>query len=316
MVMMGNKNSGKRKYKVKSDFFSEWNSNMAYILGFTCADGNVHNKTLSWELTNKYQSNYDLLNSFCKSMDSNYPIEKRNNSFRLRITNSEILSDIQNLGVIPNKKKVLKFPCVPSDYLRHFIRGFLDGDGWIINSSRKKGIEEVCVGFSNGSFEFMRVLINNLKKNVSISRFNLRKREKLTKKGIKSITYQLEFYSDNARHLLNYLFCDLSEDDLRLSRKYEKYLKTDKIFQEIDKFRKFGKKWVKIESIKGLDLNTLLRESIEEGMIPRQIATNFGVSLSTIYRWLDKSKIRKFKEKGSPEWSKTISFSKKVVKNV
>ena len=54
---MGNKNSGKRIYKINEDFFNKWSSQMAYILGFTCADGNVYGRSLSWDLSDKFESN-------------------------------------------------------------------------------------------------------------------------------------------------------------------------------------------------------------------------------------------------------------------
>ena len=55
---MGNKNSGKRVYKINNNFFKKWTPQMAYILGFTCAEGNVHGRTLSWDLSNKFESNF------------------------------------------------------------------------------------------------------------------------------------------------------------------------------------------------------------------------------------------------------------------
>jgi len=136
-MKMGNINSGKRLYNINEDFFKLWNSKMAYILGFTCADGNIYNKTLSWDLSNKDISNLKLLKSFNMALNSNYPIINRPFSYRLKISNPIILRDIKKLGIVPNKTKILLFPHVPEKYLNHFIRGFLDGDGWIITSIMK-----------------------------------------------------------------------------------------------------------------------------------------------------------------------------------
>ena len=39
--------------------------------------------------------------------------------------------DLTNLGCCPNKTRALKFPNIPNSLYKHFIRGFLDGDGCI-----------------------------------------------------------------------------------------------------------------------------------------------------------------------------------------
>ena len=40
----------KLKYSVDESFFDKWTRQMAYILGFTFADGNIHHTSLSWDL--------------------------------------------------------------------------------------------------------------------------------------------------------------------------------------------------------------------------------------------------------------------------
>ncbi|PIN89114.1 hypothetical protein COU60_04570 [Candidatus Pacearchaeota archaeon CG10_big_fil_rev_8_21_14_0_10_34_76] len=313
---MGNINSGKRTYHVCEGFFKTWNSNRAYILGFTCADGNLYGRSLSWELTNKYRSNLELLNNFNNVMGSNYLIYRRDFSYRLRISNRTILKDINALGIVPNKKKILVFPRVKCNYLRHFLRGFLDGDGWIVNRVRGNESKEICVGFSNGSLNFMNVLIEKLRTNLSIDSFNLRCRKKMTKAGKVSKTYQLEFYAENANKILEFLYGGLSKNDLFLRRKYAKYLESKKFFEETKKTKMFGRKWIEIEDFYGKSMKRLLEESlVKDNIISKDIADKFGVSLSTIYRWLDKSNVRGFEKRGSVEWSKKILFSKEMVKN-
>ncbi len=300
------------KYVVDESFFDKWSTQMAYVFGFTCADGNLYKGTLSWELSNKFDSNLDLLKSFRKVMKSDYPIDSRVSSYRLRISNLHVLQGIKKLGIIPNKKKVLVFPNVPKEYLRHFIRGFLDGDGWI---SLRKRNREVCVGFSNGSINFMKSLITCFESILDIKKFNLRCREKETKHGSISKTYQLEFYSDNARKILFFLYGNLSKDNLFLSRKYYKYLEALNSFDILNKSKKFGGKWIQVESSVG-DLNLNLIKLLAEGFLPKDIAKKHRVSLSTVYRWLDTSQIRTFEKRGSEGWAKKIILSKKLTKNV
>lgn len=307
-MKMGNKNSGVQKYKINEDFFNKWSSQMAYVLGFTCADGNVHERTLSWDLSNKYDSNYDLLKYFNEAMHSNYPIIERSRSFRLRISNSKILIDIKDLGIIPNKNKVLKFPEVPDRYLSHFVRGFLDGDGWIVTRIRNNGGKEICVGFSNGSLDFMEHLVKIVKNRLGITRNNLRKRLKYTKRGKPIIYYQLEYYSDNAMKIIDYLYNNLDSMDLFLGRKYEKMKEAKEFYKEINNVKSFGKKFIEINEKFG---DVFVAECFKsKKLIPREMAGKLGVSLSTLYRWMDKMNIRIMKQRGSSEWSRRITDSK------
>jgi hypothetical protein len=313
-MKMGNKNSGKRLYTVNKDFFKSWSPDMAYILGFTCADGNVHERTLAWDLTDKDPSNFKLLQSFNRAMGSNYPITKRNNSHRIRISNPELLLDIKKLGIIPNKKKVLEFPQIPKEHLSHFIRGFLEGDGWIVTRIRKNGGKEICAGFSNGSPNFSKGLVKSLR-TMGLEKFNLRKRIKIMKNGKQTFWYQLEFYSRDAHRMLTYLYKDMKDKDIRLERKYKKYLEAMKFFEEQEKRKKLGRKNLKIQKKFGEETSELIRSLLKENLIPREIAKKLNISLATLYRWMDKMKIRKLTKRGSKEWNNRIIKSKKRIKN-
>ena len=311
---MGNENSGKRLYEINKYFFRNWSSQMAYILGFTCADGNVHGRTLAWDLTDKYISNLQLLNSFNFAMGSNYPVEKRNNSFRLRVSNKNVLIDIKKLGIIPNKKKILAFPEVPKKYLNHFIRGFLDGDGWVVTRVRKNGGKEICVGFSNGSYDFMKRLVELFSENLGLKGHNLRKREKLTKKGNISICYQLEYYSSKAYKILDFLYGSMDTEDLVLNRKYEKMIIATQIFLEQEKIKGLGRRFFKFEEESGKDIILLIKRYLdEENLIPREIAKKIGISLSALYCFMDKQGIRKFEKRGSKKWSQRVLKSRNIV---
>lgn len=243
-------------------------------------------------------------------MSSDYPIDLRNQSYRLRVSNCALLRDIKKLGVIPNKKKILICPTVPKEYISHFIRGFLDGDGWIVTRSRKNGGKEISVGFSNGSYNFMKGLIEYLKLNLGFKDFNLRKRKKITKKGVLTYWYQLEFYSDNANKLLNFLYGSLNKEDLFLKRKYEKFVEAKDFFKEEETSKSFGRRAFKLKEHFGREPNEMIKELLEDNLIPREIALQLGISLSTLYRWMDKSGLRKFTERGSNEWSQRIIKSK------
>tara|TARA_Y100000310_G_scaffold345776_1_gene469707 strand:+ start:10922 stop:11794 length:873 start_codon:yes stop_codon:yes gene_type:complete len=274
------------KYSIDSLFFKEWSSEMAYILGFSCADGNVYKTTLSWDLAKKYESNKSLLEDFNRVLKSNYPIVEKKNSFRLSIHNRIIIEDIKKLGIIPNKKKILIFPNVPNDFLKDFIRGFLDGDGWITIRSRGENLKEISIGFSNGSKSFMEDLIYELNQKVSLSSNNLRLREKITPKGIKTKCYQVEYYSKNAFNILDYLYGGLKPSDLFLERKYFKQLEARKIYI---RFSRTSRKWRMVEDKFGMDMEEIFFKLVNEKQLNGvEIGRIFGVHSSSVYRWLEK----------------------------
>jgi len=42
-----------------------------------------------------------------------------------------MVKDLAKLGITENKSLTVEFPDVPNEYLPHFLRGVIDGDGWI-----------------------------------------------------------------------------------------------------------------------------------------------------------------------------------------
>lgn len=275
-----------RKYKVNPNFFKKWNSRMAYILGFAFADGNVYHTTFSWKLANN-KSNKELLMKINRAMDSTYPIEKQTDGFRLRINHVLLVKDLIGLGVIPNKSKKGDFPKIPTLFFRRFVRGFLDGDGWITTNKKKK---EISVGFSNGNYKFLKGLVSQLEKNLSLAKHKIRKKTKFTKNKKIAITYEIEYYSNNAYRIIKYLYDNLIENDLFLQRKYRKQIEARQIYEDLIRGTKL---WRKIEDRYKLSMKKLLFNLYRKrGLKGIQIAKKLRVHSSSIYRWLAKTKIK------------------------
>lgn len=269
-------------YKVNVDFFKKWSPQMAYILGFTSADGNVYKTTLAWDL----KEDRELLEKINLAMDSNYPISRRKASFRLRISNPVIVSDLKKLGVYPNKSKDMELPKVPSKFFSHFARGFFDGDGWIYIRESKN---EISVGFSNGSEKFLSQFIYRLIRFLGITTNNLRTRKKITKNGVRAITYQADYYWGNAYRILTYLYADLENDDLFMERKYVRYQRAIELYKWV---KSGGRKWRKVEKEFQQPMKEILSEFWLKGYNGPQIANKLKVHSSSIYRWLVKNEIR------------------------
>jgi|GEM_PF-304791 len=274
------------KYKINIDFFKKPTPQMAYILGFLMADGRLERNSVYFVVGKK--EDREILEKINQTMESNYPIKQRKDgSFRLRICNPIIIQDFQRLGVNFGKMKNTSLPKIPSLFFRDFVRGYLDGDGWIIPKRRKM---EISVGFSNGNYKFLKALIENLNLKLNLNTYNLRRREKVTKKNKNSVYYQVEYYSENAYKILNYLYGNLKKDDLFLPRKYQRYLKAIKIYEEL---KRGSKLWRKVERKFNMPMEELLRQLyFKEKLNGVEIANKLGVHSSSIYRWLAKTGIR------------------------
>lgn len=175
------------KHFVNKDYFekidTEWK---AYWLGFLYADGcnDFSNCCVRLKLQ---KSDIDLLQKFKKSLQSTAPIKtfwaKERVIQNRRIDpkeNCEIIicckkmcEDLIKHGCVPNKTYSLQFPSfdvVPENLFRHFIRGFLDGDGWTCCNLEKKMVSIGFVGINS----FITPLCDYLVKTLGIENIKVK----------------------------------------------------------------------------------------------------------------------------------------------
>ena len=141
----GKRRTGGRRVDV--DFFKTWTNEMAYVLGFVFTDGNVHGNTLSIAQNERY-----ILEEINRVMDSNFEIRRRPNGKNdihvLAITRKEIIDDLKRLGISEGKSRIMEFPEVPAQFLPHFIRGVIDGDGWVQDRGYVMNVTNASKNFS------------------------------------------------------------------------------------------------------------------------------------------------------------------------
>ena len=131
------------KFEVNENFFDIWNENSAYILGFIFADGNVAwNPKKSYNTLTITSSEKDAnhLERIRNILSSTKPLlySQKTKSYRLTVTNRKICRRLMSLGVIPRKSLIIDFPRIPKQYINHFIRGVIDGDGNVRYVNRKR----------------------------------------------------------------------------------------------------------------------------------------------------------------------------------
>ena len=184
----------------------------AYWLGFLYADGSVGSKEDKIELGLAAQ---DLthIEKFRDFMEINNKISYRgnSNSYRMSFRSTKCKEDLIDKGCVPKKSLILEFPNskqVPVDLLRHFIRGYFDGDGWFTNTD--SCFQVGIIGTENFIKGFLDA-VDNINKNCKI--FNVHRED-----GAKR--YIFGAYND-VLSFLNWIYKD---SKIYLDRKYEKYL--------------------------------------------------------------------------------------------
>lgn len=120
-----------RKNKVNEDFFKVWTHEMAWVLGLFVTDGHV-NKSLHTIYFS--QKDERILKLIAKYMEADYVMAPTGStrSTPLLIINSKVIKkDLEDLGIIAHKSLTVPFPNVPEDLMASFVRGVIDGDGWV-----------------------------------------------------------------------------------------------------------------------------------------------------------------------------------------
>lgn len=222
----------KIKYFPNENFFKVWTREMAYILGFICADGFVYNDGyknkgklgMSIHLQDK-----ELLIKIvkCLSLDDSIVKERKNSKMcEFSIYNLEIYYDLIALGVMESKSLKLKWINVPKQFRRDFIRGYFDGDGSItIQNAKNSTYKKPTIQFL-GTSDFLNGIAKVFEEELNIPFKNPEK----TKTKINCLRYRTK----QARIIMDYLYDGVS-NTLYLSRKKEKYDKYKKEVQRLSK---------------------------------------------------------------------------------
>ena len=187
----------------------------AYWLGFIYADGCISNDgRFSVGLQHQDYWHLSKLRDYLM-LDTPIYYNKNTKSFKLSTRNKTLVNNLMKLGVIPNKSLILTFPhSIDNNLIRHFIRGYFDGDGCIsiYNKQMKTKISKiVCISLL-GTKEFLE----------GIRLYSPIEFGKYVKNNNSENTLVL-----STAHKKAYLFIDwlYSDSKIYLDRKFEKFKK-------------------------------------------------------------------------------------------
>lgn len=131
----------------------------AYWLGFLWADGNISEYAIFLELQDSDRHHLEKFRKFLQNEYQNFDITK-GNCIRLRANSKKVIEDLKYLGFGLKDNRV-SIPTIKPDLIRHFIRGYFDGDGHIrIKNNLFEGVD------ISGRSEF----IDNLNKYLNFKR--------------------------------------------------------------------------------------------------------------------------------------------------
>lgn len=219
------------------DFFNVIDTEeKAYWLGFIFADGYIsysEKNMKKGQLATTYctgiklqWSDRDHLKKFNKSINGNYKVFKETchpDGFRKKTTEAakilvysqQMYNDL-NKYFDRDKTYTAKFPNISDDFMRHFIRGYFDGDGCLSLIDGK-----IYVKFLGASKEFHEGLKNVLEKN----NFIFNSSSKINSYGTEMYYILINRNSEKIK-FLDWIYQDCN---IYLDRKYDKYLNCKKL---------------------------------------------------------------------------------------
>lgn len=200
-----------RKYHINENYFKEWSSNMAYILGLWFADGCIYRGRM-FDITLHAKDKY-IIKRIAEELQYEgnlYDYVDRQAS-RINFSCVTIYNDIVALGGKETKSEDIEFPEIPKEYLPDFIRGYFDGDGCIMNLKGNR----INSAFTCGSKKFLDKLLEILR----------------VEAGIEGGSYDptcvsLKFGKRDSLRLGNYMY--KNNPELFLLRKKIKFFKEEK----------------------------------------------------------------------------------------
>ncbi len=218
--------------KKNHDYFKIIDSEAkAYILGYILADGCV---CIEPKRKNGKIYSYNKRITFCSSIDDISAITliqqelspqskitqfhnakgaiKRKEQVYLKISSSKIVDDLINIyNIKPNKTYdftfMFPFDKIPQKFKYDFIRGFMDGDGWI---SAKSG----CIGFIGTAKCFIEQIASEIKKDIPNLSYRIQSFQ-----GLNLETFDLNLNKQSSLDLMDLIY---NEPKHYLERKFIK----------------------------------------------------------------------------------------------
>lgn len=210
-----------RVYNIDDNFFKNQDEDMAYILGFIAADGNVAKKEnrISIEI---HEEDKELLEIMRKKTHNTRPLKFYLHTHencadtpvvKFQTWSAEWKKDLAIYNIVPEKTFILKPPTfLNKQYYGAFIKGYFDGDGSVYKTG--KHIEAVIAGASKEMISWIRETLATQYGIIGVYDSYLTPNKK-------HLMYRIRYNSDYSLSLLYKLWYKDSSSNLYLPRKKE-----------------------------------------------------------------------------------------------
>lgn len=223
-------------YKIENETFFENIDceEKAYYLGFIYADGYITTKTKgngaqSFGISINPQD-VKLLKDLKELLGASHEIRRYKISsgfgkdgeyVRLLIKSQKIVDDLKDKGVVERKTNVCKFPKdkIPYELIRHFIRGYMDGDGSVGKTRRECNGYEFNVSFTGTDDMLNSILDYLIENNLINNRIKLQKRHKW-----QSVSYIKIGGNYQVHRILSHIYNDST---YYLERKFNRFIELE-----------------------------------------------------------------------------------------
>lgn len=211
-----------KKHPVNSIFFKKWTPNMAYVLGFIAADGNICHSGRVHAIQIACDDE-DVIVKIKKVLSYQDPIYRKfrkngKTSYSLRICDPIIFHDLQKLNITERKSLTLIPPKIPKSLTRHFLRGYFDGDGSV--SLRKANFpSRLVVNIYTASEKMALFLHNTLSQ---LSKGSYKGRVGVTLGNQKTVYYAVRLGTKTSIQLFRFMYKD--SENLYMERKHQKFI--------------------------------------------------------------------------------------------
>lgn len=228
---------GKRGPKPKGKVELKWSSGFAYAIGLIVSDGSLSKDGRHVAFVSK---DLELIKTFLKCLKTKSSIGQKtsghksvNKCFVVQLGDVLFYNFLLNIGIMPNKSKIIGKVSIPDKYVFDFLRGSFDGDG-SFNSywdPRWRSSHMFYLNFSSASKPHIEWIREIIYKKTKISGH-------ISKSLRKGSIYNLRYAKSDSIVIINKMY--YNSNILFLKRKKEKIdkaLHVEKTQQTMYRFR-------------------------------------------------------------------------------
>ena len=260
-----------KKYRLNEEFFDVIDTEQkAYVLGFLYADGCNMKYRINIALHKRDIDILEKISDLLFQRGCSPGIKTYGTDYAIIGFNSVNYSEkLTKLGCVKCKSLILQWPkwLIDENLVRHFIRGYFDGDGSVWATTYKNAKSKTFGIDICGTFEFLSGIRTVLKQTLNMECSVLKE------KRLETNTWKLKFAGNGKTKLfLDWLY---KESHIYMNRKHSKYLDLISLTRELEQKRLFASHFTK-EEIYDIRARLLKKETIQS------IADHYHVVRKTI----------------------------------